>query len=124
MKLIPFDLERAIAGNELITKKGKEVTQFFRFDKAFRDEDKIFVVIDGKIKTYNDLGEYAFKVNDDKINDLFMKPKKKKLYICVLKELCKNYGYHDTSGAFLTKEEADQSTKNSNSQTIEIEIDV
>ncbi len=55
----PFDLQKAIAGAKIVSRDGREVEQFFYFDKATQAKFPIGVVFkgDGVLYGYNVKGE-------------------------------------------------------------------
>ena len=83
MKLEKFNLERALAGEPVITRDGKEVTQLVKFD-APEANYALRGVIDGEIKSWTTDGRFAtFSENSPK--DLFMKPKENAIWVNVYK---------------------------------------
>ena len=74
-KLIPFDLERAKAGDPVITGDGKDV-RIICFD---RNSEKFPIVVlkeDGSVMFITEKGHFS-QIKGEIIRDLFMKPKKK-----------------------------------------------
>lgn len=71
MTLEPFDLERALAGEPVCTREGREVTQvtLFNADTNY----PVFGVVSDSIVTWNKEGVY--QENSKTHLDLFMKPK-------------------------------------------------
>lgn len=65
----PFDLEKALAGDKVVTRDGREVTQLHVFDIA-TPANNLFGVLDGKIMRYRDSGTYLN--TQGSVNDLFM----------------------------------------------------
>ncbi|HXT83636.1 MAG TPA: hypothetical protein VN704_04805 [Verrucomicrobiae bacterium] len=80
-KIIPFDLEKALAGNEVITRNGLEVIECVYFKK--REQFNLLALIKepenkySTLKAFNDDGTFC---RDEPEFDLFMKPKIIKLY--------------------------------------------
>ena len=72
-KMIKFDLEKALAGEKVVTRDGREVTQIHKFDIS--DDNPIFGVISDKVFSYVDTGEYHHDKRES-AHDLFMAPKK------------------------------------------------
>jgi hypothetical protein len=71
MELIPFDLEKALAGDPVVTRDGREVTEIHYFKTA--RECKIIAVINGNLR---DFYEDVFRLQMTKTDyDLFMKQK-------------------------------------------------
>lgn len=69
----PFDLEKALAGEPVITKEGKEVTQLTYFDTIERH--CLYGVVDGEVYSWNIDGKIFIDP------DLFMAPKIKKRWV-------------------------------------------
>jgi hypothetical protein len=70
--MIKFDLERALAGEEVITRDGDRVTQTYVFKYVVGDS--LFVVKNEGVYRYNLEGRYYG--DTDSPSDLFMVPKK------------------------------------------------
>lgn len=72
-KMKPFDLERALAGDPVVTRDGREIGEIYWFRNP-----EIRSPVFAEIKTYNDVYRYS---KDGKFatyetaNDLFMAPK-------------------------------------------------
>jgi len=79
MQLKPFNLERALAGDKVITRSGEHVPEIHYFKTTRYSRFPIVAVIEGHIRTFKINGEYSDHVNHS--FDLFMATKKKKLYI-------------------------------------------
>ena len=67
----PFNLERALAGDKVVTRDGREVVQLFYADKVIDDNDKVVAVVDGLVETYTPDGFY-YSTKKECIFDLFM----------------------------------------------------
>ena len=67
-----FNLEKALAGEKVITRDGREVTQLHKFNCD--DNDCIHGVVDGSVENFYDCGSYHSGGICDA--DLFMAPKK------------------------------------------------
>lgn len=95
----PFDLERALAGDPIVTRDGKEALDFAYFPNIKNEaEEKIRVVIDGGIFSYFTNGKYySYKESS---SDLFMAGTKKEGWI----NIYSNISYY---GIWKTKEEAE-----------------
>lgn len=65
-----FDLERALAGDKVVTRDGREVVQIFYADKACLSS-KVIVVIDNHVSCYYSNGNYGSSNSD---YDLLMAP--------------------------------------------------
>ena len=68
----PFDLERALAGEPVVTRDGREVTEIYFF-KTFEGTYPLVGIIDGEKCSYTTKGKNYSSKNSD--FDLFMKPK-------------------------------------------------
>lgn len=71
-KLIPFDLEKALAGEPVITRDGREVTQVTLFECESRYP--VYAVVDGAICSFTKTGS-DYDNGQSSQYDLFMKPK-------------------------------------------------
>lgn len=85
-KLIPFDLERALAGDPVQTRDGKPFTQIHKFNTTV--PYCIAGVLDGFLKLYTRDGKYNPALGDTN-SDLFMAPKVREYWVNV---------YRNTSG--------------------------
>jgi len=82
----PFDLERALAGDPVVTRGGKEVQQIVHLHACNRVFN-VFAVVNGETYTFNIEGKYSaghvFKsicpLGSDM--DLFMAPKKRTVWV-------------------------------------------
>lgn len=72
-KLLPFNLEKALAGEKVCTRNGREVTQLFHFSEAIDDDERIYGVFDRGVHCWYVNGKYH--LIDESHNDLFMLPK-------------------------------------------------
>ena len=75
-KCKPFDLERALAGDKVVTRDGREVTEIHQFKTLYNKINTVAVVISGNIYLFTEKGEY--NVNRSSGYDLFMAPKTNK----------------------------------------------
>ena len=85
--MIKFDLERALAGDKVVTRTGREVTQIHSFTLS----NKVVVcgVRDISVGTWNGLGEYHDGRTCDA--DLFMAPEKLSGFVNIYKNgICGN----------------------------------
>lgn len=95
----PFDLQRALAGDKVVTRDGREVTQLTRFKC---NEECLAGVIDGVLETWHETGKYL--TNDSGCSyDLFMAPKTVKRWVNFYET--KN-SHHANGFAFETEETA------------------
>jgi hypothetical protein len=117
----PFDLERALVGNQVITKDGNFIYELklFNTDKKY----KLGGILHGSIESWTINGHYKDYPGHN--NDLFMTEKsKKKLYIAVNKEP-DHHGDHKTSVfAYSTKELLNDYSEDDKYKIIEIEIEI
>ena len=77
-----FNLERALAGEPVITRDGREVTRLTHFKEA-RGQYNLAGLIDGVIWGWheNGISMVEFETN----NDLFMKPKENAVWVNIYK---------------------------------------
>lgn len=68
-----FDLSRALAGDKVVTRDGREVTQLVKFDVEFAVgcADVIFAVLEGSVESWEVSGSYH---GTNCGTDLFMAP--------------------------------------------------
>lgn len=95
MKLLPFDLQRALSGDKVVTRDGREVTQLHKFH-AHRVTYPVVGVLDGKLISWNELGEFLSESSNE--NDLFMAPKTVKRWV--------NFYSHEKTVSFDSEESA------------------
>jgi hypothetical protein len=68
----PFDLEKALAGEPVVTRDGNPVTQLIKFEaKEERDGYVLYGVVNNKIFTFLDSGKYD-RTFESHCFDLFM----------------------------------------------------
>lgn len=80
MKCKPFNLDRAIMGDPVVTRSGLKVTQIVKFD--VQGDHEIAGVIDGRLYSWRNNGErFSFQSEID----LFMAPVKKIMYCNIFK---------------------------------------
>ena len=70
-----FNLEKALAGEKVITRDGQEATQIVKFTNLQQDQETIYVVMDKEVRSYYSDGAYDEMVDESRY-DLFMAPKK------------------------------------------------
>lgn len=70
-KCKPFNLERALAGDKVVTRDGREVTEIHHF-KSVTSMYEVFVSINGSVYACSKEGSYTFP--EEGRNDLFMAP--------------------------------------------------
>ena len=110
----PFDLQKAMAGHPLVTRDGRDVTEFCYF--RTRSVYKVVAIIYGDLCAYLDNGMTDNRRENNL--DLFLKSEKKKLFVNI--HLTPNkFGVHAASNAFTEPFDVD-----SDHQIVEVEIDV
>ncbi len=67
----PFDLEKALAGEPVVTRDGRPVTQLIKFEAIVEDGYVIYGVVNNKIFNFLDSGKYD-KTFESHCFDLFM----------------------------------------------------
>lgn len=67
-----FNLERALAGEPVVTRDGREVTEIHLF-KTIKTNYPLIVVVGGDNQEYTEEGKFNINVYSN--DDLFMKPK-------------------------------------------------
>lgn len=96
MNLKPFNLERALAGDPIVTRDRRKVIEFYYFKKANQDNLCFAYLIEGE-----DIPTILRKNGEHRLEDprdLFMLTQTKKLWIAVRKKPCMS-GYHEIAGA-------------------------
>ena len=105
-KLKPFDLEKALKGEKVVTRDGREVEQIFYFDKAVRNEYPLRGVINGGLSSYTREGRVF--LGGEMAGDLFMAPKERVVWVNLFKDktdLPNSYGRR--AAHHLSQENAD-----------------
>ena len=67
----PFDLEKALAGEPVVTRDGRPVTQLIKFEAIVEDGYVIYGVVNNKIFNFLDSGKYD-RTFESHCFDLFM----------------------------------------------------
>lgn len=95
MKLLPFNLERALAGDKVVTRNGLEVTQLkaFELDSDFR----VYAVLNDDVTRWTTEGK--FWLFDESSCDLFMAPKTVKRWVNFYPKDCYCVCYDDEKAA-------------------------
>jgi hypothetical protein len=96
-----FNLERALAGDPVITRNGKEVTQLAKFNIQ-RDKQCLIGVLNHELERWTVDGNYFLSETESE-QDLFMKPKENAIWINVYK---KKDGFLYTTGVDYINEES------------------
>jgi hypothetical protein len=91
--LKPFNLERALAGDPIVTRDGRKVTEIYYF-KTCTEVNCIVCIIDGEKLCYRINGEWS--IQEHKL-DLFMAPKTKKVYFYINKHSIDGKHYYVTN---------------------------
>jgi hypothetical protein len=85
----PFDLERALAGDPVVTREGRTVTQLVKFDVGGAI-DVVYGVFDGHISSWSVNGRYWSDCESK--HDIFMAPKKRTVWVNLYGDgLCYRY---------------------------------
>lgn len=121
----PFNKERAIDGDPVITRSGKKVTELKFFNEADYDGISIVAKVKGlagncRICHFREDGTYLY---NDKDIDLFMAPKKTRGWIGVYKEAIKTRSIFTTI-CFFNEQEARDKFNEEYWSIHEIEIEI
>jgi hypothetical protein len=95
-----FNLERALAGDPVCTRDGREVTRLFLVDVD--SKYKLVGVVKKSLVRWTDKG-YFLDITNKSENDLFMKPKENAIWINLYKN---ENGSLYTNGAHYMSEES------------------
>lgn len=86
MNLIPFDLERALAGDKVVTRNGINVIEIKFFENKKLMKPVVFSV-DDEYLYFSCTKEGKFHITGyESPQDLFMSPKTKVMYVYVMKD--------------------------------------
>lgn len=96
----PFDLQKALAGEKVITRDGREVTQLVKFDAV--NSESVYGVVQGVIRTWTNAGKYFGGITSD--TDLFMAPKETTYWVNVYRS--ERHGLAVGSILFISEGEA------------------
>jgi hypothetical protein len=96
-----FNLERALAGEPVCTRDGREVTQLTLFDIDSRYQ--LRGVLKKEVVSWTNDGDYYDDKDEDNQKDLFMKPKENAIWINVYKN---ENGFLYTTGVDFSSEES------------------
>ena len=100
--MIKFDLERALAGEKVITRDGQEVTQLVKFDVE-DDCYQVYGVLCGGLHRWLCTGGYE-EYTDKHASDLFMAPKKLSGFIAYYSnDISKVVDHPSHAGLFATQ---------------------
>jgi len=95
-----FNLERALAGELVCTRDGREVTRLFLIDVD--SKYKLVGVVEKSLVRWTDKG-YFLDIGNKSENDLFMKPKENAIWVNLYKN---NEGHLYTTGVYYSSEES------------------
>ena len=70
----PFNLEKALAGDPVVTRNGRPVTNIHRFNDLNHNR-RLYGVIDGKLCSFLENGRFSSYELSETDHDLFMAPK-------------------------------------------------
>jgi len=96
MNLKPFNLEKALAGEPVVTRDGRKVTEIIHFKTAFNTLQNTVAVIDGHFYSFYENGKCMSQWDSE--FDLFMAPKiiKKSGWLNVYPNNMVGYNVHPT----------------------------
>lgn len=96
MNLKPFNLEKALAGDPVVTRDGRKVTEIAHF-KTFYNSQNIIAVLNGQFYSFFENGQYIAQDQDTEF-DLRMAPKivKKSGWLNVYPNNAVGYTVHPT----------------------------
>src|SRR5271154_6575118 len=78
-KLKPFDLEKALKGEKVVTRDGREASQFVKMEGIMSPYSVVFV-LDKGIKSFREDGRH-WGIGNDSSDDLFMAPKERVVWV-------------------------------------------
>lgn len=102
----PFDLEKALAGAQVVTRDGQTVSELHHF-KTIPDNYKLVVVVDGNFINCTESGKYL--IGKDCGYDLFMRPVKQTGYINLYRDVSNSIKDTYSSTIYLNESEANKS---------------
>jgi hypothetical protein len=83
--LKPFNLERALAGDPVVTREGRKV-RIMCFDRKTNNSHKIVALVENNsfetCETFDENGKYT-QLDEESTFDLFMVPKSQKYYVSI-----------------------------------------
>ena len=103
----PFNLERALAGDPVVTRDGRDVVWLAYCEKA--RVYQLIVLVDGmaSVMVFSPNGKY-YETDDGSANDLFMKSVKRTVYVNVWGG-SGQWGYMSTTRPFDSVDDAKES---------------
>ena len=89
-----FNLEKALAGEKVVTRDGQEVTQVTLFKGVKDRSESICALVDGRICLFYEDGSYIKML--ESWTDLFMAPKQLSGFVNVYSGIQNTYNVYDT----------------------------
>lgn len=125
--LKPFNLERALSGEPIVTRDGMKVLQIAHFPLSTHVDEKLSVLLDDAsgIHSFYENGRYVGNGEwNDSEYDLFMLPKTKKFWIGISMEN-PNYNMNYTTNAYNSLEDAKSYVHaHYNYKFVEVEVEI
>ena len=122
--LKPFNLERALAGDPVVTRNGRPVTQIHNFSVA-DDPYSLRGVVDETIKARTPIMGKAWLTGAESAMDLFMAPKTRTVWVNLYPSECSlisgDYVYHESEEAADSNASASSPRLGNKAYPIEIE---
>ena len=115
-KCKPFDLERALAGDKVVTARGMEISELHYF-KTMLGGFPIFAVVNGAIQRFSISGEWYYH-DSERTSHLLMAPKTNRFVAWV-----NVYRYGIACVTYNTKKEAEECAGEGHIKTIKIEYE-
>lgn len=123
--LKPFDLEKALAGDPVVTRRGKKVVRLVHMPEMLRKENIIYVTEEGLCWIVYPNGKiYEHGTSD---HDLLMAPVKKTLWVAIDKNYPKTapiYGKRYITSYAYENEKVCRDLYSTNNEIVEIEIEI
>jgi len=105
----PFDLEAAKRGEPLMTRDGRAVSEFHRFETLRSSIYSCMAIVDGESVSYTDGGQ--FHRNREDKSDLFMAPKKRTVFVNIYDKAGETSVPGTRAFAFNSEADARENTK-------------
>ena len=80
----PFNLERALAGDKVVTRSGKEINQLHQFNVE-KSQFSVFAVVCGRTECFTESRRFFGEHSEDSEFDLFMASEQKECWINIYK---------------------------------------
>ena len=74
----PFDLEKALAGEPVVTRSGAPVIEIHHFAKVEDSNSSVYALVDGYVRSFTKRGAYCLGVEHE--YDMFMAPAKRTMW--------------------------------------------